>query len=80
MNSSVEDAIILQVAESIGISPHDILPETPLSGFPMWDSLAALSLLSALEEKYMGTIDPSTLFSCDTVLEIVKLINGTEET
>ncbi len=80
MNNNLENVIILLVAESIGINVCAVMTCTPLSGFPRWDSLAALSLLTSLEDEFQTSIDPASLFACDSVHDIVKLINAKQET
>lgn len=69
-----EREIIDTIAEESGIDRDDIKSDSDLYSLGI-DSLSALEILTALEEKYDIVIQDSDLKNINSVTEIVRLVS-----
>ena len=66
--------IIDIVSKSLNINNKKINEKTNLQNLEEWDSLGMLSVMSALDEKFKGSINVSSFDKVKTVADIEKLI------
>ena len=69
------DAIIEIVSKSLNIPKKKITEKTKLSSIEEWDSLGILSVMSALDKKFKGSIKISYFEKVKYISDIEKLIN-----
>ena len=63
------------LAETLEVSPSSINAATLLDSIPTWDSMAALSLIILLEEKFGRVdIDGSQIKNMKTIEDIFKVM------
>lgn len=56
--------------------PEGITSETVFRSLPEWDSMAALSLIAMLDEKYSLTLSVDELKQANTVQELYSLVSS----
>lgn len=78
MNTETIQNIKKIVAEILGVSDAKISLSTGVGDIPEWDSLAQLSIVTTLEEKYNIDIDPEIMMDVSTVSDLVQLVDGFE--
>lgn len=66
--------IIDIVSKSLNINKKKINEKTNLQNLEEWDSLGMLSVMSALDKKFKGSINVSSFDKVKTVADIEKLI------
>ena len=66
--------IIDIVSKSLNINNKKINETTNLQNLEEWDSLGMLSVMSALDKKFKGSINVSSFDKVKTVADIEKLI------
>ena len=66
--------IIDIVSKSLNINNKKINEKTNLQDLEEWDSLGMLSVMSALDKKFKGSINVSSFDKVKTVADIEKLI------
>tara|TARA_B110000977_G_C10973110_1_gene453092 strand:+ start:193 stop:426 length:234 start_codon:yes stop_codon:yes gene_type:complete len=69
------DAIIEIVSKSLNLPKKEITEKTKLSSIEEWDSLGILSVMSALDKKFKGSIKISSFEKVKYISDIEKLIN-----
>ncbi len=65
---------ILALEEILDLSEGSLTENTDFKLHPEWDSLAALSTLVMIEDKYKKVIDPSILANSNTIGELIANI------
>lgn len=63
------------LAEIIEIDVEQVSPELKLADFA-WDSLAVVSTIALIDDVFNVMVDGQSLNKCDTVADIVALINS----
>lgn len=63
------------LAEIIEIDAEQVTPELQLAEFA-WDSLAVVSTIALIDDVFNIMVDGQALNKCDTVADIVALINS----
>jgi len=51
-----------------------IVETTRLKDLENWDSIGLLSVIAIVDENYRVTLDAGALFRCETVSDLVKLV------
>ena len=51
-NQNISHQVQLIVAEALNLSPEEINPEASQENFNDWDSIAYLSIVSSIEDKF----------------------------
>lgn len=64
------------VAELLGVSVNCLSSATKVGDIPEWDSLAQLSIVTTLEERYDVDIDPEIMMDVSSIADLVKLVEG----
>ena len=70
----MQDRLILMFAEGLGLSPGDVSDETSPDNTPEWDSLAAMELVSLLEETFGVELSTEEIMSMRTVSLVRKTL------
>lgn len=63
-------------AELLGVDINSLKTTTGVGDIPEWDSLAQLSIVTTLEEKYNLNIDPEVMMEVSTIADLVQLVDG----
>jgi acyl carrier protein len=74
MSKNNLDLISEIVSKSLNISKNKINPKTNLKQLEEWDSLGMLSVMSALDKKFKGSIKVSSFDKVKTISDIEKLL------
>jgi|GEM_PF-1612002 len=65
------ESFLEAVAESIdGVTKDDLAIDMNLSGIPVWDSLAKLTVLTEIEERFGSVISLADLGDCRTLEDL----------
>ena len=64
------------VADLLGVSHFQLSSSTGVGELSEWDSLAQLSIVTALEERYGFTIDPEVMMEIATIADFVQLVEN----
>lgn len=67
-------AFLGEFAEILGVQAGALTPETELKSFETWDSVAHLSTMVLIDEKYGVAIAPDALLNARTVADILAAI------
>jgi acyl carrier protein len=71
MNSQpVPDSLRNLLADTFGISPHEVTPELSSETLEVWDSFAHLQAILALEGEYGVQFDPQRIPELTSVAKI----------
>lgn len=65
---------LMALEEILDVPEGSIDIKTQFKALPEWDSLAALSVMVAIEEHFQKVIDPSIFKKCNTVEELINQI------
>ena len=65
----------LAIGEFLRVEPHRIDPHTPLTAYGI-DSLGALELVAALEDRFDRALPESLLTECPDLEQLVEALNG----
>ena len=63
------------VSKSLNLPKKNITEKTKLSNIEEWDSLGILSVMSALDKKFKGSIKMSSFEKVKYISDIEKIIN-----
>ena len=63
------------LADMLEIEVDDFNEETALDDIEEWDSLNALSFIVLVDENFGKTLTADTINACDTVGDLLKLMN-----
>lgn len=74
MNTKNLDSIIEIISKSLKINKSKINSKTNLQKFKEWDSLGILEVMTALDEKFKGSIEISSFDKVKSVSDIQKLL------
>lgn len=72
---AILDQVIEIVAEIVEKDRAGLTGETVLESLP-WDSLAAVSFIAAVDEKFGKTLAPRKLASCRTIEDLVAIVEA----
>lgn len=61
------DKVVLAFAEVLGIPPERITDDLRYASIPQWDSIAHMSVISALEEQFGVMIDMDDVIDMNSV-------------
>jgi acyl carrier protein len=61
-----------EFAEMLGMRADELTPSTQLSNLNNWDSVAYLSTMVLIDEKFGVTISPDDLTSAQTIQDILN--------
>lgn len=61
------DKVVLAFAKALGIPPEQITDDLRYASIPQWDSIAHMSVISALEEQFGVMIDMDDVIDMNSV-------------
>lgn len=73
------DAFVEHLAEALEQSPDGLSAETRLREIPNWDSLAILTTLAMIDERYSVTISGEVLQECETIGDLREKVRAAAE-
>lgn len=68
--------LIIDLEDATQSLPGRITPDSKLKSLEGWDSLAFVSFISAVQERYGVDLSAEDLLSCDTVTDLHTLLTG----
>jgi acyl carrier protein len=71
----MEKKIVEVIAQTINVSASEINIKTGVGDIPDWDSLGHTSIIAALEEVFDIVFDIEEALDCETVEDMVEIIN-----
>lgn len=74
MNKKNLDSIIEIISKSLKINKSKINPKTNLQKLEEWDSLGILTVMTALDKKFKGSIKMSSFDKVKSASDIQKLL------
>ena len=66
----------LVIADALDISLEEVLPSLQFKNHPSWDSLAALSLLTSIEDEFGVILSGSDFVILSTVSDLSEMITA----
>ncbi len=75
MDTSLQEVKSI-AAELLGVDVDSLRTTTGVGDIPEWDSLAQLSIVTTLEERYNLNIDPEVMLEVSTIADLVQLVDG----
>jgi len=73
-NQNISYEIRLLISEALNINVENIPADASQNNFPEWDSIAYLSILSSIEDKYGVSISEDNIENFGSVPEIVDIV------
>lgn len=73
---SILDFVCRFLAEEFSLESDHADSEASLSSFPRWDSISAISLLTAVEERFKIELDPVKFYESKSAKDISEQIAG----
>lgn len=73
-NQNISYEIRLLISEALNISVENIPSDASQKNFSEWDSIAYLSILSSIEDKYGVSISEDNIENFGSIPEIVDLV------
>lgn len=70
----MSNEFIQALEEILDVAPGSLNENSDFKAHPEWDSLAALSAMVMIEDKYKKVIDPSVLKNSKTIRELIANI------
>jgi acyl carrier protein len=68
--------LIIDLEDAIQSLPGRVTPDTVLKSLEGWDSLAFVSLISAVQDRYGVDLSAEDLLSCETVADLHTMLMG----
>lgn len=69
-----QTAFLGQVEEILDSDPGTVLPESVLQDLEGWDSVAALSLIAMIDERWGVALEGSEILACHSVGDLFALV------
>jgi acyl carrier protein len=66
--------IVAELAQILELNEADLTAQTPFRTLDGWDSLALISLISLIDERFGVVLGPTEINQCDSVQELIELI------
>lgn len=67
---------IEKLGAELGIPPAKLLDEAPLKSFPAWDSMGRMAVVAMIDTELSFELPPGGLQKCQTVGDLVALVNS----
>lgn len=65
--------LVREMEEVLRIEPGSLQASDRLHDLQAWDSMAALSLIALVDERYGVTLDANRLAQCETVADVLRM-------
>lgn len=72
----VKKTVIEIIAEVCSLDATSISAESSIGDFPSWDSMAQLTILSSIEEKFNISFEPEEMMEMEDVSDMIKAIES----
>jgi acyl carrier protein len=74
MDDQARTQFLRRVEDILQIQPGKINGSTVLQDLPEWDSVAALSVITMIDESYRVTLEGTEILNCPTLNHLIEMI------